>query len=115
MKQQTVRGMPQWGKFKDAVSALRSQVNWLLAANNEESAFFVGMIAEGIEKSPKFFVPNVSEVFRKGDLIPTYDGEKHIHYKLPYPKMALTRVAKQQRAYRVLQGIFFDARPRTQR
>ena len=102
MKQQTVRGMPQWGKFKDAVSALRSQVNWLLAANNEESAFFVGMIAEGIEKSPKFFVPNVSGVFRKGDLIPTYDGEKHIHYK-------------QQRAYRVLQGIFFDARPRTQR
>jgi hypothetical protein len=89
MKQQTVRGMPQWGKFKDAVSALRSQVNWLLAANNEESAFFAGMIAEGIEKSPKFFVPNVSGVFRRGDLIPTYDGEKYIPYKLPYPKMAL--------------------------
>jgi hypothetical protein len=89
MKQQTVRGIPQWGKFKDAVSALRSQVNWFLSANNEESAFFAGMIAEGIEKSPKFFVPNVSGVFRRGDLIPTYDGEKYIPYKLPYPKMAL--------------------------
>jgi len=89
MKQQKVRGVPQWGKFKDAVSALRSQAHHLSFTNNEESAFFVAMIAEGIEKSPKFFVPNVSGVFRKRDLVPTYDGEKYIPYKLPYPKMAL--------------------------
>lgn len=89
MKQQTVRGIPQWGKFKDAISALRNQAAHLSSRNYEESAFFAGMIAEGIEKSPKFFVPNVSGVFRRGDLIPTYDGEKYIPYKLPYPKMAL--------------------------
>ena len=89
MKQQTVRGIPQWGKFKDAVSALRSQAHYLSARNYKEAAFFAGMIAEGVEKSPKFFVPNVSGVFRRGDLVPTYDGEKYIPYKLPYPKMAL--------------------------
>lgn len=89
MKQQTVRGIPQWGKFKDAVSALRSQAHYLSARNYKEAAFFAGMVAEGVEKSPKFFVPNVSGVFRRGDLVPTYDGEKYIPYKLPYPKMAL--------------------------
>ena len=89
MKQQTVRGIPHWGKFKDAVNALREQALYFSAKGNEESAFFVSMIAEGIEASPKFFVPNVREVFRNKDLIPTYDGEKYIPYKLPYPKMAL--------------------------
>lgn len=89
MKQQTVRGIPHWGKFKAAVNALREQALYFSAGSNEESAFFVRMVAEGIEAFPKFFVPNVREVFRSKDLIPTYDGEKYIPYKLPYPKMAL--------------------------
>jgi hypothetical protein len=84
-KQQTVRGIPHWGKFKDAVRYLHQDADHFKAMG--ELRFFEALnkIASAINEGVKFYVPDVSNIISNKDLVPPFDGEKYLPFRLPYP------------------------------
>lgn len=84
-KQQTVRGIPHWGKFKDAVRDMR-----VAAANLKDKGMLnhseaTDYLATTIEEGMKFYVPDVSNIISNKDLSPPFDGKEHMPFRLPYP------------------------------
>jgi len=84
-KQQTVRGIPHWGKFKDAVRDMRNAVGVLLENEMPQHAQSMDYLAETIERGMKFYVPDVRNIISGKDLHPPFDGKEYVPFRLPYP------------------------------
>jgi hypothetical protein len=83
MKQQKVRGIPHWNKFKDAVPDIEAMSSMfdMLGKRSEAKEFVAGM-SYIIQKCPKFYIPMANSVVDvEGSLL--FDDELEV--KLPYP------------------------------
>ena len=83
MKGQKVRGVPQWGKFKQAVRDIEDFAkNQKLPKCYLESLHGQSMVIENV---PKFYVPQISNLVDKKDFV--FADDEYIN--LPYPMTAL--------------------------
>lgn len=83
MKSQKVRGVPQWGKFKQAVSDIEDALK-----NKELPTYYLeGLqsVSTLIKNVPKFYVPQISNLVDKKDFV--FADDEYIN--LPYPITAL--------------------------
>ena len=80
MKQQKVRGVPHWSKFKDAVPDIEAMsVMFGEGSKVKDLVAGMGLI---IKKSPKFYIPMADSVVDTKDSL-LFDDK--IAIKLPYP------------------------------
>ena len=84
-KQQTVRGIPHWGKFKDAVRDMRNAAANLEAKGMMNHSEATEYLAATIEEGMKFYVPDVRNIISDKDLSPPFDGKEYMPFRLPYP------------------------------
>ena len=84
MSEQKVRGIPHWGKFRAAATAVETDSGrW--GSIFPHAKQMMGATALLIKKAPKFYVPQIGHVISEED----YRLAEEDHINLPYPVIAL--------------------------
>tara|TARA_R100001244_G_scaffold36494_1_gene33451 strand:- start:240 stop:1208 length:969 start_codon:yes stop_codon:yes gene_type:complete len=81
-KQQTVRGIPHWGKFRKAAKDIDILSKNVVPIEVQQLTKVTSLL---IEKSPKFYVPDIANILTKEDYL--FSADEYLN--LPFPIIAL--------------------------